>query len=91
MSKNKFIDGIKSFTSALINRRTATAENYVQADRLSDVSLRNIYRTGLGSKIVRIKAGDALKDTLQFEISCYIPWQEPNFAPHILKHDPVRL
>ena len=67
MSKNKFIDGIKSFTSALINRRTATAENYVQADRLSDVSLRNIYRTGLGSKIVRIKAGDALKDTLQFE------------------------
>lgn len=62
-----FIDGIRSFTSALINRRTATAENYIQADRLSDVALRNIYRTGLGSKIVRIKAGDALKNTLQFE------------------------
>ena len=62
-----FWDGVKSFTSSLINSRTATEQNYVQADRLSDVSMRNIYRTGLGSKIVRIKAGDALKDTLQFE------------------------
>jgi hypothetical protein len=64
---SKYIDGIKSFTSSLINSRTATEQNYVQADRLTDVAMRNIYRTGLGSKIVRIKAGDALKDTLQFE------------------------
>jgi hypothetical protein len=39
----------------------------VDAYRLTDVDLRNIYRTGLGNKIVRIKAGDALKDTLQFD------------------------
>lgn len=63
----KFLDGLKSFTSSLINRRTATAENYIEADRLTDVALRNIYRTGLGNKIIRIKAGAALKDTLQFE------------------------
>ena len=62
-----FIDGIKSFTSSLINRRTATAENYVQSDRLSPETLRHIYRSGLGNKIIRIKAGSALDDTLQFE------------------------
>lgn len=63
----KFLDGIKSFTSSLINGRTVSASSYIEGARLSQVDMRNIYRTGLGSKIVRIKAGDALRDSLRFE------------------------
>jgi len=63
----KFRDGLTSFVSDLVNRRTVTNQNTITADRLSDVEMRDIYRTGLGSKIIRLKAGFALKDTLQFE------------------------
>lgn len=67
MGNSNFVDGLKSFVSNLANSRTATTENYIEAQRLNDVEARNIYRTGLGSKIIRIKAGYSLKDTLQFE------------------------
>jgi len=63
----KFLDGIRSFVSELTNSRAAEASNYVDTVRLSVADMRAIYRTGLGNKIIRIKAGDALKDTLQFE------------------------
>jgi hypothetical protein len=63
----KFIDGVKSFVSAFANARSATAENYIDATRLNDDEARAIYRGGLGNKIVRLKAGYALDDTLQFD------------------------
>lgn len=62
----KLWDGIRSFTSALVNGRSSELSNYVDTVRLSERDMRAIYRTGLGNKIIRIKAGDALKDTLQF-------------------------
>ncbi len=66
---SKFTDGLKSFVSSLTNDRSATAENYITADKLDEVEARQIYRTGLGNKIIRLKAGQALKDSIQFETS----------------------
>jgi len=64
----KFIDGIQSLFSNLTNRRNALASNAVaQQPRLDDSAARAIYKTGIGSKIVRLKAGYSLDDTIQFE------------------------
>jgi len=70
MSKGKkfnFIDTIRSIYNGLANTRSAAANNYVVHSAVSYSELRAIYRTGIGSKIVRLKSGYALKDTLQFE------------------------
>lgn len=63
----KFTDGLVSFVNSLANTRKASATNYFDHAILSEEDRRQIYRTGLGNKIVRLKAGYALKNTLQFE------------------------
>ena len=63
----RFIDGLRSFTSALTNRRRAAQTNYFEATRLSDRDLRAVYASGIGNKIVRLKITTALRDTLQFD------------------------
>lgn len=67
MIGGKFADGLKSFVSSLLNQRTAETENYIAATRIHDSEARAIYKTGLGNKIIRLKAGYALNDTLQFD------------------------
>lgn len=62
-----FRDGLASLTNALVNRRNALNQNVLEKRALTDVELRNAYKTGLGNKVVRLKSGAALKDTLQFE------------------------
>lgn len=61
-----FNDGITSFVNQLANQRNALAENTITARRLTITDMRSAWRTGLGSKICRIKTGGALNDTLQF-------------------------
>ena len=63
---SRFTDGVKSLVSALINRRDPVEQNALTARRLSQVALREIYKTGIANKIVRLKAGYALNNTLQF-------------------------
>src|SRR6056297_1915187 len=63
----KFSDGITSLSQKLANRRNAQANNLITHQRVSHQELRAIYRTGIGSKIVRLKTGLALNDTLQFD------------------------
>lgn len=63
---SKFTDGITSLTNRLANRRNAHNTNTITAQRISFSEARAIYRTGVGSKIVRLKSGIALNDTLQF-------------------------
>lgn len=67
MSRIKFLDGLANIVNQLANRRSAVATNVVVSPRLDDSQLREIYKTGLGSKIIRIKSGYALNDTLQFK------------------------
>lgn len=63
----RFSDGIANIVNQLANRRSAVAVNRIVSNKLDWPQMRAIYRSGLGSKIVRIKAGYALNDTLQFE------------------------
>lgn len=63
----KFFDGLANIVNQLANRRSAAATNVILSPRLEDSQLREIYKSGLGSKIIRIKTGYALNDTLQFK------------------------
>lgn len=68
MSRDRtFQDGITNIVNQLANRRSAVSSNIVTATRLDDSQLRAMYRTGLGAKIISIKSGYALNETLQFE------------------------
>jgi len=62
-----FRDGIQSLNSMLANRRNAQNNNRLSSGRVDWEELRAIYRMGIGSKIIRLKTGIALNDTLQFE------------------------
>lgn len=68
MSRDRtFQDGITNIVNQLANRRSAIGANIVTATRLDDSQMRAMYRTGLGAKIISIKTGYALNETLQFE------------------------
>lgn len=62
-----FNDGITSLTNKLANSRNPHANNTITAQRLDEVEMRAIYRSGMGSKIFRLKTGIALNETLVFE------------------------
>lgn len=62
-----FKDGVKDFFNELANIRSSIWRNRVTSNRLSDNQLKEAYNTGLMSKIIRLKAGYALNDTLSFD------------------------
>jgi hypothetical protein len=62
----KFLDGLTNVVNQLINRRNAQQTNRVTRTRVEDVELRAMLVSGLGSKIIRLKTGYALNDTLSF-------------------------
>lgn len=62
-----FSDGLKSLFNNLINRRNALNNNEIVAKKLSDETLRQMFRTGVPRKIVKLKSSYALNDTLVFE------------------------
>lgn len=64
---DKFADGLTSVQNAITNKRNALNTNTFVHKKIDDNELRQIYKSGIGSKIVRIKAGYALNDTLHFE------------------------
>jgi hypothetical protein len=65
-----FQDGLKSMVSSLANSRSASARNRIDSDRLTWADMNEIYKTGLGNKIVRLKAGDAVSEgSFEFEKS----------------------
>lgn len=67
MSRTRtFMDGITNIVNQLANRRSAANVNVVTAQRLDDSEARAMYRSGLGAKIIGIKTGYALNETLQF-------------------------
>jgi len=62
-----FSDGITSLTNKLANNRNAHNTNRITSGRVDWDELRAIYRSGVGSKIIRLKSGAALSDTIQFD------------------------
>lgn len=63
----KFSDGLTSLTNKLANRRNVHNANRMTNSRVDWDELRAIYRSGLGSKIIRLKTGIALNDSMQFD------------------------
>lgn len=57
----KWYDGIVDLYNSLANNRNATNNNKVASVKVPDDQLNEIYKTGLGNKIVRVKSGYALK------------------------------
>lgn len=79
-----FRDGIKSLVNSLTNERNPQNTNAIVAGgRLTDNTKREVYRTGIGNKIVRIKSGKALKDTLQFETTADKDYYERRLAKQV--------
>ncbi len=81
----KFLDGLRSLVSNLVNTRNAGSANEVEANRVSDTQLRAVYRTGLGNKILRIKNGYALRESLAFESSAEKKNFQKNIRPAVKK------
>lgn len=82
---SKFIDGLVSLTRNLINTRNAHNTNKIVATKVEDDELRAIYRTGIGSKIIRLKSGVSLDDTLQFDNTADKEWFEAHMAGNVKK------
>jgi hypothetical protein len=64
---SNFFDGLTSFINQLANRRNTSNTNQITTKVLQPAEARAIYKTGIGSKIVRLKTGYALDDTIQFK------------------------
>lgn len=62
-----FADGIKSLTNNLINQRQASSNNILTSTAMSDDEMLAVYKSGIGSKIYRLKSGHALNNTIQFQ------------------------
>ena len=78
-----FTDGLTSLTSKLANRRNAHANNRMTSSRVDWDELRAIYKTGVGSKIIRTKSGMALNGTLQFESEGDKDFYEARLQQHV--------
>ena len=82
---NKFTDGLMDVFSGLINKRNGVNRNVVQTRKLDDSEMRTMYKTGLMSKIIRLKAGYSLNDTIQFDSTDDEKFYNKNLAKHVKK------
>lgn len=64
-----FADGLKDVFSGLMNKRNSVSRSSVTHTRLSDNDMRVMYKSGLMSKVFRLKVGYALNNTLEFDSS----------------------
>jgi len=80
-----FKDGLKDVFSGLINKRNGTSRNVVTNRRLGEEELRTMYKTGLMSKIIRLKVGYSLNDTMQFESTDYKEFYDKRLAKQVKK------
>ena len=63
-----YVDGVRSIYNDLGNTRSADANNTITSEiRLNTNQMNGIYKSGIGSKILKLKIGNALKETIQFE------------------------
>ena len=80
-----FFDGLKNIVSTLANSRNGMAQNVFESDRLPYDQMRAIVKTGLGSKIVRLKAGYAFADTVDFSSNTDHDYWHKHVEKHVIK------
>lgn len=82
MNLKRFKDGLANVINSLANKRNPAASNIQDAQRMSDSEMRNFFRTGMGRRIINIKRGYALNDTLQFKTD----GQKEQYNKFLAKH-----
>ena len=80
---SRFFDGLKNLLSTLPNTRNATASNQIVSTWLDPSTLRHIYKTGLGNKIIRVKSGYALKNDMYFSDEQDKAFYNKKLAKHV--------
>jgi len=80
-----FVDGVVNFVEGLVARRNVLTQNRFQTVRLTDDEKRAVYQSGIGNKIVRLKADYALKDSLAFGSTDDEEWYRKRAARHVKK------
>jgi hypothetical protein len=80
---NKYIDGLMDVFSGLINKRNGASRNVVTTRSLDDSVLRTMYKTGLMSKIIRLKAGYSLNNTIKFDSTEDEKFYNDKLAKHV--------
>jgi hypothetical protein len=80
---NKFTDGLRDVFSGLINKRNGVNRNVVTSRKLGDEELRTMYKSGLMSKIFRLKAGYSLNDTIKFDSTEDEDFYNKRLAKHV--------
>ncbi|MFT6834383.1 MAG: hypothetical protein ACJA0H_000411 [Francisellaceae bacterium] len=79
----KTIDGIKSLTNKLANTRNSLSTNELEHTQLDYDQMNAGYKSGIGNKIIRLKAGYSLSNTLQFENEDNEKFYNKNLAKHV--------
>ena len=86
-----FSDGLKSFFNKLTNDRNAVNGNGFTSNPLKMQEASAIWATGIGSKIVRIKSGYALKNTIKFDSTEDKKFYEKRLAKAVKKASKFQL
>jgi DNA topoisomerase IB len=82
---SKFRDGIRNFVSSLVDGRNPINQNVVYSQALTPETLRQLYRHGIGNKVIRLKSGHALNDTIQFESTEDALYYKTRLEKHVKK------
>lgn len=67
MNFKNFADGLIHISNELVNKRNPANLNIISAVKIDNYEVRAMLRTGLCSKIIRLKSGYALNDTISFK------------------------
>lgn len=62
-----FNDGLYNVTNSLANTRNAITNNVATHAKMDYGEMNSLYKSGIGNKIIRLKSGYALRDTITFE------------------------
>lgn len=81
----KLFDSLTNLVNSLANKRSAIATNEMSSVKMSEQEMRAIYKSGIGSKICRLKAGYALNNTIQFQSANDEIFYNLKLAKHVKK------
>lgn len=79
-----FTDGLQNVFNNLINQRNVVDQNRFEHRVLTPNELRDVYLSGMGHKICKVKATYALKDTIQFTSTADKEFYERKLAHEVL-------
>lgn len=65
--KGKFKDGVLNLFNSLTNTRNALNQNIIYSPKMQYFEMRELFKNGVGNKIISIKTDYALNDSIEFD------------------------